>query len=108
MSDVVTSAVENGLLAVIVLLCIYGLAGCYKHSKTVPGADILVLGILIYGMSTVFAIGATGFTGSFFDNYSRVGPVSSASYMYFISVVARMGLVLLIIALFRVGRGLKA
>ncbi len=108
MSEGVALVVENGCFAVIALLCIYGLIACQKHTKTMAGADLLVVGLLFYCISALFALGATGFTGSFFDGFTRVGYLNNSSYMYFLSVAMRLGLILVIVGLFRVGRSLKA
>lgn len=108
MSEGVTLVIENGCFAIIVLLCIYGLIACQKHTKTITGADLLVIGLLFYCTSALFAMGATGFTGSFFDGFTRVGYLNSRSYMYFLSVAMRLGLILVIVGLFRMGRSLKA
>lgn len=108
MSIGVALVVENGCFAVIALLCIYGLIACRKHTKTIAGADLLVLGLLLHCTSVLFAMGATGFTGSFFDGFTRVGYLNSSSYMYFLSVVMRLGLILVIVGLLRMGRSLKA
>lgn len=108
MSVGVALVIENGCFAVIVLLCIYGLFVCRKHTKTIAGADLLVLGLLFYCTSALFAMGAIGFTGSFFDGFTRVIYLNNSSYMYFLSVVMRLGLILVIVGLLRMGRSLKA
>ncbi|NQU07886.1 MAG: hypothetical protein HQ583_04935, partial [Candidatus Abyssubacteria bacterium] len=97
MSIGVALVIENGCFAVIALLCIYGLIACQKHTKTIAGADLLVLGLLFYCTSALFAMGATGFTGSFFDGFTRVVYLNNSSYMYFLSVAMRLGLILVIV-----------
>ncbi len=108
MSVILATTIEIGLIAVTFLIVLYALAISYKHSKTIPGADLLFLGLLFYAAYPLAALGAAGFTQSFFDNFCLVGEINSVSYMFFVSYAARLGLILAIIGLFKVGRSLKA
>jgi hypothetical protein len=99
--------IEDILFVLFLLLCLYGLISCYRHIKTVPGADLLVAGLLFVGISVLFALGASGFGASFFENFSRVGLLTGRSYMYFLGTVPRLGLILVIVGLFRMAKSVK-
>ncbi len=109
MSVTVTTLIENAAFIAIFLLCMYGAASCNKHSKTLPGADLLVLGFVIYGIYGMLGWAAAGFTGSFMEDYSRTTVVTdTASLRFIIACVLRLGLIILLIGLFKVARGHKS
>jgi len=108
MSVILATTIEICLIVVILLLGLCALAISYKHYKTIPGADLLFVGLLFYVAYPLAALGAAGFTQSFFDNFYMIGEISSVSYMFFVSYAARLGLILAIIGLFKIGRSLKA
>ncbi len=103
-----SAIIESCLLVAISLPVLYVLAISYKHSKTIPGADLLFLGFLLYAAYPLVALAAVGFTESFFDNFNLVSVFHSDSYIYYVSYALRLGLILAIIGLFRIGRSLKA
>ncbi len=108
MSPVFSAISESCLIVVISLLGLYALAISYKHSKTIPGADLLFLGFLLYAAYPLVALATVGFTESFFDNFTLVSAFDSDTYIYFVSYALRLGLILAIIGLFKIGRSLKA
>jgi hypothetical protein len=107
MIENIAIAIEDIMFVALLLLCLYGLVSCYRHTKTVAGADLLVAGLLFYGISILFALGASGFGASYFENFSRVALLDQHSYMYFLGVVPRLGLILVIVGLFRMAGTVK-
>ncbi|MBI4832792.1 MAG: hypothetical protein HY801_14825 [Candidatus Lindowbacteria bacterium] len=105
---ILSLVIENGSYVVIFLACAYGAYVNLKQSKTVPGADILAIGFLIYGIYGMLAFAGPGFTGSFFSALAKVGVLDSTTTVYFISYAARLSIILVIIGLFRVARNVKA
>ena len=99
-----SSWVEQISYVLILLLCVYGVAKSYKCYKTTAGADLLLLGFLMYGAYTVLAILLPGIGGSFFHDFTMVATLSSQTAMYFLSLVFRLGLVFVMIGLLRIGR----
>ncbi len=108
MNYLVTLIIENGSYALIFLLCIYSAFTSYRTYTTTKGADLAAIGFLLYSIYALLAIAGPGFTGSYFRDFSKVGKVESASLVYFISFTMRLGLILLVIGLFRIGRNIKA
>jgi len=100
--------VENGAFIAIFIICLIGAYASFKQYKNLPGADLIFLGFLLYGVYSLLAFTGSGFTGSFFDDFSKVGKLNSLNYIYFVSFALRLGLVLVIVGFFRVARGLKA
>ena len=107
MTEFMNVVIEDAVFVTTLLLCLYGLVSCYKYMKTVAGADLLIAGLLFYGISILFALGTTGFETSFFENFTRVSVLDQYSYMYFLGVVPRLGLILVIVGLFRMAEGVK-
>ena len=99
-----SSWIEQISYVVILLLCIYGVAKSYKCYKTIAGADLLLLGFLMYGAYALLAISLAGIGGSFFHDFTMVATLTSKNAMYFLSLVFRLGLVFVMIGLFRIGR----
>lgn len=108
MSVVFTIVIENASFIAVFLFCLCGIAACYKHSKTLPGADLLLIGFLIYAIYSLLGWAVPGFNGSFITDWSRIGMLSSASFKHFLAYGLRLGLILIIIGIFKVARGLKA
>lgn len=108
MNFVLSRTIENALLVALFLLCIYGAYVNYRHSKTLPGADLVFVGLLCYGMYGLLAFTGSGFNGSYFRDWSLVGRLNSATFVYFLSWGLRLGVILVIIGLYRMGRSLKA
>ncbi len=108
MSFALSRTIENGLLVVLFLVCVYGAYVNYKHSKTVPGANLVFVGLLCFGIYGLLAFTCSGFNGSYFRDWSLVGRLNSGNFAYFLSWGLRLGLILVIIGLFRIGRSLKA
>jgi hypothetical protein len=100
--------IENASYVIIFLACAYGAYINFKQSKTMPGADILSIGFLLYGIYGMLAFAGPGFTGSYFSAFARVGVLDSATVMYFISYALRLCMILIIIGLFRLARNVKA
>lgn len=105
---VVSLIIENASFVAILLLCLLGAYSSFKRYKTMPGADLLFLGFLLYGLYALLAFTGSGFTGSYFDDFSKLGKLSSLTYVYFVSFALRLGLIFVIVGLFRVARGMKA
>jgi hypothetical protein len=108
MNPTVVLIIEIASFIAIFLLCLHGAYATFKHSKTVPGADLIFLGLLLYGLYALLAVTGSGFTESYFGNFSAIGTLNSANFMYFLSCVLRLGLILVVIGLLRVARNLKA
>jgi hypothetical protein len=100
----ISSWIEQISYVVILLLCIYGVAKSYKQYKTRVGGDLLLLGFLMYGAYALLAISLSGIGGSYFHDLTMVGMLNSKNVMYFLSLIFRLGLVFMIIGLFRMGR----
>jgi len=100
----ISSWIEQVSYAVILLLCIYGMAKSYKSYKTIPGADLLLLGFMMYGAYALLAISLVGIGGSYFHDLTMVGTLNSKNAMYFLSLIFRLGLVFVIIGILRIGR----
>jgi len=105
---VLSLIIENGSFVAMLLLCLLGAYASFKHYKTLPGADLMFLGFLLYGLYALLAFTGSGFTGSYFDDFSKLGKLNSLTYIYFVSFALRLGLILVLVGLFRVARGLKA
>ena len=108
MSIAVTTFIENAVFIAIFLVCMYGVASCYKHTKTLPGADLLLLGFLLYGIYAMLGWAAAGFNGSFMEDYSRTGMVDMVSIRYVLAYVLRLGLVVLLVGIFKMAKGQKS
>jgi hypothetical protein len=107
MFEMINVVIEDIAFVIILILCLYGLASCLRHTKTIPGADLVVIGLLFYGMSVVFSLGTTGFASGFFENFSRVSILDQHSYLYFLSILPRPALILVIVGLFRMAAAVK-
>ncbi len=108
MNPIIVLLIEIASFMAIFLLCLYGAYASFKHSKTVPGVDLIFLGFLIYGLYALLAVTGGGFTESFFLIFSGIGTPNSSNFMYFLSCILRLGLIVVVIGLLRVGRNLKA
>lgn len=100
----ISSWIEQIMYVVILLSCLYGVVVSYKSYKTLPGADLLMLGFLVYVAYTALAIALPGLGGSYFHDFTLVGDLSNETTMHFLSLAFRLGLVIVIIGLYRVGR----
>lgn len=107
MSFALSRTIENISLVVLFLMCMYGAYVNYKHYKTLPGADLVSVGLLCYGIYGLLAFTGSGFNGSYFRDWSLIGRLDSLSFLYFLSWALRLGLILVIIGLYRIGRSLK-
>ena len=105
---VLSLIIENGSFVAMLVMCLIGAYSSFKHYKTLPGADLMFLGFLLYGVYALLAFTGPGFTGSYFSDFSKLGKLNSLTYLYFVSFALRLGLVLVIIGFFRIARGLKA
>ena len=76
----------------------------YKSYKTRSGADLLMLGFLLYVAYAALALALPGMGGSFFHDLTMVEDLCSQTALHFLSLAARLGLVIVIIGLARVGR----
>ena len=108
MNEILTIVIENASFVIMFLLCACGIAASHKHSKTLPGADLLLIGFLIYAIYAMLGWAAAGFTGSFMTDISRTGNLNSVVFKYFLAYGLRLGLILVLVGIFRVARGLKA
>ena len=100
--------IENGSFVTILLICCIGAYTSFKHYKTLPGADLMFIGFMLYGLYGLLAFTGPGFTESYFSYFSKIGKLDSSSYVFFVSFTLRLGLILAIVGLFRIARGLKA
>jgi hypothetical protein len=100
--------IENGMFLLTLLVCLYATIACLKFQKTVPGADLMAIGFMLYGIYALLAIVAPGFNGSFFEDFIFVAKLQRGTEMYFVALALRLGLILIVAGMFRVGRGLKA
>jgi hypothetical protein len=107
MGNTITLIIENGSFIAIFLLCIFGVAASYKHNKTLPGADLLLLGFLLYAIHGVLSWAVSGFTGSFIADWSQTAVLKGATFPHFLAYGLRIGLILILIGIFRIGRNLK-
>jgi hypothetical protein len=96
---------ENVLYIAIFLLCMVGVVMSYKHNKTIPGADLLTLGFLVWGMSGLMAWATAGFNGSYILSYCHIGMIDGISAKFAIAYALRGGLILVIIGIFKMARG---
>ena len=87
---------------------IFGAYASFKHYKSLPGADLMFIGFLLYGFYALLAFTGPGFTESYFSYFSKIGKLNSENYIFFVSFALRLGLVLVVIGLVRVARGLRA
>jgi hypothetical protein len=99
---------ENASFIGVFLLCVFGISASYKHNKTVPGADLLTIGFLLYALHGVLAWAVPGFTGSFMADWSRTGVLNGDSFAHFLAYGLRIGLIFILIGIFRMARDLKA
>lgn len=104
---VLTIVIENASFVAIFLVCIYGVAASQKHRSTLPGADLLLIGFLLYAMYGLLGWAAAGFNGSFITDYSRTAALGSVTAKYFITMTLRLGLILILVGIFRVAKGQK-
>jgi hypothetical protein len=99
--------VEQIMFVIVILACLYGLVASYKRYKTLAGADLMFLGFLLYGAYAALAIFLPGPGGSYFIDFTLVGELNSQTAVHFVSLAMRLGLILIIIGLFRIGRAAK-
>ena len=107
MSDTITVLIENASFIAIFLLCLYGVVSVRKHNKTVPGADLLLIGFLLYASYGMLCWTAPGFNGSFIADWSRTATLNGGTLMHFIAQALRLGLILIVVGMFKIGSGLK-
>ena len=107
MSDTANVIIENASFITIFLLCLYGVLLVRAHTKTVPGADLLLVGLLLYAGYALLSWSSPGFTGSFITDWTRIPALSGGSLLHFIAQALRFGLILIVIGVFKVGVGLK-
>ncbi len=103
----ISSHIEQLMYVVILLASLYGVVVSYKSYKTLAGADLLMLGFLLYVAYTALALALPGVRGSYFHDFTLVGNLDGTTAMHFVSLVFRLGLVFVIIGVARVGRRSK-
>jgi hypothetical protein len=108
MNVILTTVIENATFIVISLLCLYGVLSVRKYTKTVPGADLLLVGFLLYAIYGVLAWAAAGFTGSFITDWSRTAVLDGDTFPHFLAYGLRLGLIVILVGIFRIARSLKA
>lgn len=108
MSALAALIIENGSFIAMFLFCLFGIYVSSKYYKSVPGADLVLIGFLSYGIYALLAFTGPGFTGSYFMSFTQVSKLSSQTFVYFISFALRLGLILVIVGILRIARGLKA
>ncbi len=108
MSELAALIIENGSFIIMFLFCLFGIYVSSKHYKSVPGADLVLIGFLSYGIYALLAFTGPGFTGSYFMGFTQVSTLSSQTFVYFISFALRLGLILVIVGILRIAGGLKA
>ncbi len=105
MSDIVI--IQNASFVAVFLLCLYGVMSVRAHAKTVPGADLLLIGFLLYAGYGMLCWSLPGFTGSFIADWSRTAVLDGGTLMHFIAHALRLGMILILVGVFKVGRSLK-
>ena len=108
MSSTAMVIIENASFIAIFLLCVCGALAVRKHTETTPGADLLLIGLLLYAGYGMLCWAAPGFTGSFITYWTRAAVLDGTTLMFFIAHGLRLGLILILVGVFKVGRGLKA
>lgn len=108
MSGLLCRVIENASFAGMLVICLLGAYAAYKRREELPGADLIALGLILHATYSLLAISVPGFTGSYFEAYAKVGAFESASVGYYISYPLRLGQIIAVAGLFRVGRHLKA
>jgi hypothetical protein len=108
MNVILTTGIENASFIAIFLLCLYGAVSVRKHTKTIPGADLLLIGLLLYAAYAVLAWAVSGFTGSFLTDWSRTAVLDGSTFPHFLAYGLRLGLIVVLVGIFRIGRALKA
>ena len=107
MSDMIRIMIENASFVTIFLLCLYGAMSVRAHTKTVPGADLLLIGLLFYAAYAILAWTASGFTGSFITDWSRTAVLDGQTFKHFLAYGLRLGMILVLVGIFRLGRDSK-
>jgi hypothetical protein len=100
----ISALLEQASHALILILSLYGVLISYKCYKTKPGADLLLLGFLLYLGYTVLALALPGYGGSYFHEFTMVATLESKTALHFLSLVFRLGLVFVIIGIYRISR----
>ena len=108
MSDLAALIIENGSFIAMFLFCLSAIYVSSKYYKSVPGADLVLVGFLFYGIYALLAFTGPGFTGSYFSDFSHTAKLNSQTFVYFISFALRLGLILVLVGILRIARGLKA
>lgn len=107
MSDTIKIVIENASFVAIFLLCLYGAMSVRAHIKTVPGADLLMIGLLLYAAYAMLAWTASGFNGSFITDWSRTAVLDGGTFKHFLAYGLRLGMILALVGIFRLGRESK-
>ncbi len=107
MSYQLSVIIENVLFVAMFLLCAFGAYFNYKQAKTLPGADMVALGLMMYGVYALLAFTGPGFTGSFFRDFAKVGRLNGDNFVYFVSFALRLGLIPIIVGLHKIAKGLR-
>jgi len=93
--------IENGAYIAIFALSIATAYAINKQAKGVPGANLLAIGFFMYALYGLLSFTGPGFTGSFFRDFSKVGTLNSQNFIYFLSLIMRFGMVLVIAGIYR-------
>ena len=108
MNNIPALIIENVAFIAILVICLVSARASFKHHKTLPGADLMFLGFMLYLIYALLAITIPGFMGSYFYDFGHLGKLNTDTFVYFISCLLRLGLILVLIGLCRIGRNLKA
>lgn len=108
MGYTISLIIENGSFIAIFLISIALVYASSRKAKTVPGANLLMAGFLMYAMYGLLAVTGPGFTGSLFRDFSKIGVLVMANFVYFLSWGLRAGMVLIIIGIYRMARSLQS
>ncbi|GAB4345728.1 MAG: hypothetical protein Kow0099_26310 [Candidatus Abyssubacteria bacterium] len=100
--------IENASYIAIAIICFYGAYLSYKRAENTPGAKLVFIGLVLYGAYAFLAFAVPGFDWSLLDAYTKLARPELSTVGYFVTVLLRLGLVLVIAGLFQMGRSLKA
>ena len=107
MSKTALIIIENASFIAIFLLCLYGAISVRKHAETVPGADLLLIGFLVYAGYGMLSWGAPGFVGSFIEDWTQTAGLGCKTALHFVAYGMRLSLLLILVGILKIGRGLK-
>ncbi len=107
MDAMLAALIENASFLTIFSLSLYGVLSVRKHTKTLPGADLLLVGFLFFSGYGMLCWTAPGFNGSFMADWSLTATLNGGTLMHFIALALRLGLILVVVGMLKIASGLK-